>query len=180
MSIQILSKNTPSSVTYEGVSKSFRTGRLEPELQTVKISATRCSCIALRISLVSFCRHNPLCCFSTNAYFCCLFLESVRKLLGTPSYQRTSDRLKVKLSPCFNWAPRHEDILKEWRYSSTHSSTLALDGGEWSASRPGRFTPRERAAGTHWIGGWVGPRVGVDKNSRPRPGLKPPIIQLVA
>jgi hypothetical protein len=24
-----------------------------------------------------------------------------------------------------------------------------LDGGEWSASRPGRFTPRERAPGTH-------------------------------
>jgi hypothetical protein len=23
-----------------------------------------------------------------------------------------------------------------------------LDGGEWSASRPGRFTPRERAPGT--------------------------------
>jgi hypothetical protein len=36
--------------------------------------------------------------------------------------------------------------------------TSALDGGEWSASRPGRFTPRERAPSTHWIGGWVGPR----------------------
>jgi len=29
-------------------------------------------------------------------------------------------------------------------YSSTHSWTSALDGGEL-ASRPGRFTPRERA-----------------------------------
>jgi hypothetical protein len=27
------------------------------------------------------------------------------------------------------------------KYSSTHSLTSALDGGEWSASRPGRFTP---------------------------------------
>jgi hypothetical protein len=27
--------------------------------------------------------------------------------------------------------------------------TSALDGGEWSASRPVRFTPRERALGTH-------------------------------
>jgi hypothetical protein len=26
-----------------------------------------------------------------------------------------------------------------------HSLTSALDGGEWSASRPGRFTARERA-----------------------------------
>jgi hypothetical protein len=28
-------------------------------------------------------------------------------------------------------------------YSSTHSSTSALDGGEWWASRPGLFTSRE-------------------------------------
>jgi hypothetical protein len=40
--------------------------------------------------------------------------------------------------------------------------TSALARGEWSASRPGRFTPRERAPGTHWIGGWVDPRAGVD------------------
>jgi hypothetical protein len=52
--------------------------------------------------------------------------------------------------------------LEEWRYNSTHSLTSALGGGEWSASRPGRFTPRERAPGTHWIGGWMGPRAVVD------------------
>jgi hypothetical protein len=40
-----------------------------------------------------------------------------------------------------------------------HSLTSALDGGEWSASRPGRFTPKEGVPGTHWIGSWVGPRV---------------------
>jgi hypothetical protein len=34
--------------------------------------------------------------------------------------------------------------------------TSALDGGERSASRSGRFTPRERTPSTHWIGGWVG------------------------
>jgi hypothetical protein len=45
---------------------------------------------------------------------------------------------------------------------STHSLTAALDGGEWSASRPGRFTPRERATVTHWIEGWVGPRAGLN------------------
>jgi hypothetical protein len=27
---------------------------------------------------------------------------------------------------------------------TTHSLTSALDGGEWSASRPGRFTPGEK------------------------------------
>jgi len=34
----------------------------------------------------------------------------------------------------FNWAPRHEGVLEEWKYSST--------------------TPRERAPGTHCIGGY--------------------------
>jgi hypothetical protein len=67
-------------------------------------------------------------------------------------------KVNVKLSLCFNWAPRHGGVLGDWRYSSTHSLTSALDGDDWSASRPGRFTPRETAPGTHWIGGWVGPR----------------------
>jgi hypothetical protein len=40
--------------------------------------------------------------------------------------------------------------------------TSPLAGDEWSASRPCRFTPRERARGIHWIGGWVGPRAGLD------------------
>jgi hypothetical protein len=44
--------------------------------------------------------------------------------------------------------------------------TSALAGSEWSASRPGRLTPRERAPGTHWIGGWVDPRAGLDDVER--------------
>jgi hypothetical protein len=40
---------------YECVSKSFRTGRPERELQMVQLSVTRCDCIAiLWVSLVSF------------------------------------------------------------------------------------------------------------------------------
>jgi hypothetical protein len=65
--------------------------------------------------------------------------------------------------------------------------TSALDGGEWSASRPSRFIPRERAPGTHWIGGWVGHRAVVDavvkrKFPSPRRESKPrtPIVQPVA
>jgi hypothetical protein len=50
----------------------------------------------------------------------------------------------------------------EWRYSSTRSLTSALEGGEWSASRPCRFTSRERSLGTHWTGGCVGPRSVLD------------------
>jgi hypothetical protein len=50
--------------------------------------------------------------------------------------------VKVKLSLC-------DSTKTYWGSgdSSTHSLTSALDGGEWSASRPGRFTPRERAPG---------------------------------
>ena len=35
--------------------------------------------------------------------------------------------------------------------------TSVLDGDEWSASRPHRFNP-----GSHSVGGWLGPRTGVD------------------
>jgi hypothetical protein len=51
----------------------------------------------------------------------------------------------------------------ERRYSSYSFTTSALDGGEWSASRPGRaFTPGGRTPGTQCAGGWVGPRAGLD------------------
>jgi hypothetical protein len=87
-------------------------------------------------------------------------------------------------------------------YSSTHSLTLALDGDEWSASCPCRFTRKERALGTnwiggfnlrervpgiHWIGGWVGPRAVLDevvKRKIPSPhresNPRTPIVQPVA
>jgi hypothetical protein len=40
--------------------------------------------------------------------------------------------------------------------------TSALAGGEWSASRPCRFTPGERGPSTFWIGCSVDPRTGLD------------------
>jgi hypothetical protein len=40
--------------------------------------------------------------------------------------------------------------------------TSALVGGEWSVSRPGRFTPWEKASGTHWIEGCVDAGAGLD------------------
>jgi hypothetical protein len=39
--------------------------------------------------------------------------------------------------------------------------TLMLDGGEWSASHSGCFTSWEKT-GTHRVGGFVGPRAGLD------------------
>jgi hypothetical protein len=94
--------------------------------------------------------------------------------------------IKGKVVAVLNWASRHEGVLGEWRYSSTHSLTSALDRGEWSVSPLGRFISRERAPSTHWIGGWVGPRAGLDAVKRkipsPRREWNPriPIIQPVA
>jgi hypothetical protein len=47
--------------------------------------------------------------------------------------------------------------MGEWMYRSTFFLTSALVGGEWSASRPGRFNPGERVPGTHWIEGSADP-----------------------
>jgi hypothetical protein len=54
--------------------------------------------------------------------------------------------------------------------------TSAPVGCEWSASRLGCLTPGGRAPGTHWLGGWVDPRSGLDDVERrkilPLPGLQ--------
>jgi hypothetical protein len=44
--------------------------------------------------------------------------------------------------------------------------TSALGGGEWSASHPGHFTPRERAPSTQWIRGWVDTAAALDDMKR--------------
>jgi hypothetical protein len=60
--------------------------------------------------------------------------------------------------------------------------TSALDKGEWSASRPGRFITGERAPSTHCIGGWVGPRACLDagEKSLAPAGNRMPAVQPVA
>jgi hypothetical protein len=70
-------------------------------------------------------------------------------------------KVNVKLSLCFT---KHHAMKAYWEVEvQLHAFlTSALDGAEWSASRPGRFTLRELGPGTHWIGGWVGPRAGLD------------------
>jgi hypothetical protein len=64
---------------------------------------------------------------------------------------------------CRKVVPVRSMTKKHWIYVFL---TSALLGGEWSASRPCRFTPKERAPVTHWIGGWVGPRAGTSDMSR--------------
>jgi hypothetical protein len=65
----------------------------------------------------------------------------------------------------------HQGTWGERKCSSYSFFTSALNGGEWSASRPGR-------ALAHCAGGWVGPRVGQDTEARkkilsPLPRIEP-------
>jgi hypothetical protein len=66
--------------------------------------------------------------------------------------------------------------------------TSKLDEDEWSASRTGRFTPRERVPDTHWIGDWMGPRAVLyavvkrktyspHRESNPRTPIAQPVAQ---
>jgi hypothetical protein len=76
------------SVMYEGVSRSFRTGSLERELQIVQLSATKCSfTLILWVSLVSF-ASVTLCVASQRLFIVVVhfIIDSVRKLLDTPPY----------------------------------------------------------------------------------------------
>jgi hypothetical protein len=63
---------------------------------------------------------------------------------------------------------KHHAMKMYWGNGGTAPRifTSALDGGEWSASCPGRFILRKRSHGTNWIGGWVGPRACVDTVSK--------------
>ena len=87
-------------------------------------------------------------------------------------------KVKVKVHPITG----HEGPEGEYRYSSTHSLPRRLDGGGWSAPRPGRFTTRKRR-GKHCTGGWVGPRAGSGRVRKisPPPGFDPqnaqPVVQ---
>jgi len=85
------------------------------------------------------------------------FKDAVSCMVGsisTPESVTVKDKSKVV--PVLLLTEHH--VMKKYWYSLTS----ALDGGERLASRPGRFTPREREPGTHWIGGTVGPRAGLD------------------
>jgi hypothetical protein len=49
---------------------------------------------------------------------------------------------------------------------------LGTTKSEWSASRAGRFTPRERVPDTRWTGGWVDPRAGLEAVVRTSPSSR--------
>jgi hypothetical protein len=52
--------------------------------------------------------------------------------------------------------------MKTYRESECIDPRFLDLGNSWSASRPYRITPGERAPGTHWLGDWVDPRASVN------------------
>jgi hypothetical protein len=76
-------------------------------------------------------------------------------------------------------ATRHGGTWGQRRYSSYSYLTSALDGGEWSASRPGRALP---PVPTGWEAGWAPEPVWMqrleEKSSAPV-GDRTPIVQPV-
>jgi hypothetical protein len=57
-------------------------------------------------------------------------------------------------------------------YSCTLSLTSALDGVGGQRPAPAALLPEKRT-GTHFIGGWVGLRAGLDGCGKSRPHLSP-------
>jgi hypothetical protein len=95
-------------------------------------------------------------------------------------------KVKVKLSLCLT---KHHAMKTYWGIEGIAPCILDL-GTRWRwvvSLTPRPLYPRERAPGTHWIGGWVGPRAGLDgvvkrKIPSPRRESNPrtPIVQPVA
>jgi len=68
--------------------------------------------------------------------------------------------------------------MGERRYSSYSLLTSALDGVIVRVTPRPRFTPEERTPATHWTGGWVDPRAGLDTEATgkillPLQGIEP-------
>jgi hypothetical protein len=72
-------------------------------------------------------------------YFLKYSLQACRKIFRTIYRYCRDNILKYLKVSCL--ATRHEGAWGERRYSSYSFSTSALDGGEWSASRPGHALP---------------------------------------
>jgi hypothetical protein len=99
---------------------------------------------------------------------------------------KADGKVKVKLSLCLT---KYHAMKAYWGSGGTSPRILHLDTRwRWMVSFTGRpLYPRVRASGTHWIGGWVGPRADLDtvmkrKIPSPRRESNPrtPIVQPVA
>jgi len=100
-----------STSTYEDVSKSFRTGRLERELQMLHLSATRCSYSAVLWGILVSFDAITLSVASQRVFIVVgvnFVIDSVRKRLDTPSYVTLAHRNGTALVGC---SSNHRQVI---------------------------------------------------------------------
>jgi hypothetical protein len=159
----------------------------ERSVQIVQKGTSLCeikACVKGNIRLEG--KQKPCCCLPTEGRDSQTLIPNHHITLSNSPGNQDLCYYACKSCPCALLSTTPWRRIGERSYSSTHSLTSALDGGEWPASRPGRFTRREIATGTRWIGGWVSPRAVLDavvkKILSPRRESNPrtPIVQPVA
>ena len=102
-----------------------------------------------------------------NLVLQCRKLTSVKS--PSTDILKTSNRCTPTYEGKVHPGTGHEDPEGEWGYSSTlFFLTSALYGSGWSTPRLYRFMPGKRP-GTHYTGGWVGPRDGLNGCGKSRP-----------
>jgi hypothetical protein len=121
--------------------------------------------------------------YESMKHLCWTLEQENRPWQGLEPIHNTTQRIrpwKVKFSLCLiNWALCHEGVWRSGGITPLHL-TSALAGGEWSDSHTDRFNPWGRAPGTHWTGGWVGPRPVCTGKRREKSCPYHPAVQPVA
>jgi len=64
-----------------------------------------------------------------------------------------SESINQSINQSIRLTVKNKYLYSKFRHTVKNFELSALDGGEWTSSRSSRFTPRERAPGTHWIRG---------------------------
>lgn len=92
---------------------------------------------------------------NTGAAITAVCLSTLWKVLTAQAVPTSKFLTRVKFPLCL----QHRDMKAYVEADANLHSflTSALQGGQ--SARFGRFTPRERAHDTHWIGGWVDPGI---------------------
>jgi len=104
----------------------------------------------------------------------CIFNLPYLKITWIPQSEKPYGGYKRKSYPITDLVVAQRGV-EEYLYSS---KTSALEGGEWSAARPGRNLPPGERPGTHCTGGWMGPRAGLEgQKISPPPGFDPWTVQ---
>jgi hypothetical protein len=69
--------------------------------------------------------HKYVACLSKSmfrySYKALVYIVHIRPKSHSNANLVKTRKVKVKLLMCFNWAPRHKNVVGEWRYSSRYS-----------------------------------------------------------